>query len=97
MSVGMPVTKSEIDARAGDIARAFQKAFADVLTMKGYLDQTVDADLVALGYTGGEVAILKTAFADLFQLSGIWSGQSNLTSAKDFRTFVRQIWGVGAF
>lgn len=97
MSVGLPVTKQEIDTRAGDTARAFQRAFEDVLTMKGYLDATVEADLVALGYTSNEVAVLKTSFADLTQLEKIWHGLEALPAPKDFTVFVRQLWGVGAF
>lgn len=97
MSVGLPVTKQEIDTRAGDTARAFQRAFEDVITMKGYLDATVDADLVALGYTEQEVAVLKTSFADLTQLANIWRGAEALPAPKDFTVFVRQLWGVGAF
>jgi hypothetical protein len=97
MSVGLPVTKTEIDSRAGDIARTFQRAFEDVATMKVYLDATVEADLVALGYTSDEVATLKTAFADLAELGTIWTGAAALPAAKDFRVFVRRLWGVGAF
>ena len=97
MAVGLAITKNEIDARSGDTARGFQKLFGDVLTMKSYLDQTPNADLEALGYTAQEVAVLKTAFADLFQLTEIWTGNSNLSQPKDFRQFVRQIWGVGSF
>ena len=97
MSVGLPVTKTEIDARGGDIARAFQKNFEDVYTMQTYLEATPNPDLVALGYTDQEVATLKTAFADLTQLSQIWAGLEALPAPKDFRVFVRQLWGVGAF
>ena len=97
MSVGLPVTKSEIDTRSGDTARAFQTQFQNVATLQSYLEQTPDGDLVALGYTANEVAVLKTAFADLTQLGTIWLGQSDLKTAKDFRTFVRQLWGVGSF
>jgi hypothetical protein len=97
MSVGLPVTKTEIDQRAGDLARSFQRAFDDVAVMKTYLDATVDAELVALGYTSEEVATLKTAFTDLTQLGTIWIGAAALPTAQDFRTFVRRLWGVGAF
>lgn len=97
MAVGLAVTKGEIDARTGDIARGFQRTFEDVLTMQAYLDATPNADLVALGYSDQEVAVIKTAFADLTQLSTIWSGAAALPAPKDFRTFVRQLWGVGAF
>jgi len=97
MSVGLPVTKNEIDSRAGDIARAFQDQFNDVATMQGFLVATPNGDLETLGYTPDEVASLKTAFTDLAQLGTIWTGQAALATAKDFRTFVRRLWGVGAF
>lgn len=97
MSVGLPVTKSEIDSRAGDIARTLQATFNDVVTMKAYLDATPEGDLIALGYTANEVAVLKTSFNDLAQLTRIWHGLEGLTGPKDFTQFVRQLWGVGAF
>ena len=97
MSVGLPVTKTEIDARSGDIARTFQASFENVITMQTYLEATPNPDLVALGYTDNEVAVLKTAFADLSQLARIWTGSEALAAPKDFRAFVRQLWGVGAF
>jgi len=97
MAVGLAVTKGEIDARSGDIARAFQKNFEDVATLQTYLEATPNADLIALGYSDQEVATLKTAFADLAQFGRIWIGGEALPAPKDFRTFVRQLWGVGAF
>jgi len=97
MSVGLVITKSEIDTRAGDIARQFQNTFGDVVTMQQFLTATVNADLEALGYTPDDVATLKTAFADLMQLGEIWTGAQPLPAAKDFRVFVSRLWGVGAF
>ena len=97
MSVGLTISKSEIDARAGDITRGFQKAFGDVATLQAFLTQHPDEDLVALGYQPEEVTVLKSAFNDLAQLAGIWSGNDNLPQPYDFRTFVRQVWGVGSF
>ena len=97
MSVGLPVTKDEIDTRAGDLSRTFQRAFGDVVTMQSFLTATPNADLEALGYSADEVASLKTAFADLQQLGEIWIGNEALAAPKDFRTFVSRLWGVGAF
>jgi hypothetical protein len=97
MSVGIATTKDDIDKRAGDIARLFQANFNDVVVLQGYLEATPDADLIALGYSDQEVATLKTALLDLTQLGQIWTGNAALPTAKDFRTFVRQLWGVGAF
>jgi len=97
MSVGLAVTKDEIDARAGDISRQFQRLFGDVVTLQQYLLATPTETLVALGYSDQDVAVLKTAFTDLTELATIWSGNAALPAAKDFRAFVKQLWGVGAF
>ncbi|HET9258266.1 MAG TPA: hypothetical protein VFO16_24135 [Pseudonocardiaceae bacterium] len=95
MSVGLPVHKSDIDSRAGSICSVLQMQFQAVLSFQGYLDATANADLIAMGYTDQEVATLKTAFADLFLLAQIYTGAVALPAAKDFRTFARQLWGVG--
>lgn len=97
MSVGLAVTKAEIDTRAGDCARSFQRSFAQVVTLKAYLDATPDADLITLGYSQAEVTNLKTAVGELNQLMTIWNGTANLAVAKDFKVFVSRIWGLGAF
>lgn len=97
MPVGLAVTKAEIDSRAGDIARSFQRQFEDVATMQGYLTATAESDLIALGYTADDVASLKTAYNDLAQLARIWAGAEPLAAAKDFRVFVSRLWGIGAF
>lgn len=98
MSVGLPVTKSEIDSRSGDIARAFQRMAGDTTTLKNYLDSATEEVLVELGYTSNEVAVLKTAITDLEQLLvKIGYGEEGLAAPKDFTVFLRQLWGVGAF
>lgn len=97
MAIGLGVTKQELDARMGDIARGFQNLFGDVATMQSYLAQTPNSDLVLLGYSDQEVATYKSAFADLTQLGTIWTGSAALAAPKDFRTFVRLLWGIGAF
>lgn len=97
MPVGYQPSKAEIDGRAGEISRQFQSAFDDVVVLQGFLNRTPDADLVQLGYTIEDVALLKTAFLDLAQLGRIFAGAEALPEAKDFRTFVARLWGVGAF
>ncbi len=96
MSIGIIATKGEIDSRMGQLARDYQKVFRDLAILKAYFDSTTDPTLIALGYTAGEVAILKSAITDLNQLYQISISAANLAVAKDFNTFVRQLWGVGA-
>jgi hypothetical protein len=97
MAVGYTLSKQEIDARAGDIARRFQQTFGDVATLQGFLTAKTEEELVALGYTPDDVATLKTAYNDLSQLGKIWAGAEPLPTAKDFRVFVSRLWGVGSF
>jgi hypothetical protein len=97
MPVGIVVNKSDLDFRTGVIAKNFQQMFQDAVKMNEYLLATPNVDLEALGYNAQEVATLKTAYADLAQLESIWRGASTVTPAKDFRTFVRRLWGFGSF
>lgn len=97
MAIGILVTKGEIDTITGNLARTFQRSFRDVETMKTFLNITTDQELIALGYTAGEVTIIKGSINDLFQLKSIWEGTSNLTVAKNFTSPLRQLWGLGAF
>jgi hypothetical protein len=97
MSVGLPVTKTEVDTRSGDTARSFQAAFENVATMQFFLVSKTDQELIDLGYTAQEVSTLKSAYNDLEFLAQIWAGQAASPALKDFRTFVRLLWGVGAF
>lgn len=96
MSVGLKITKEEIDTRMGQLARDFQGLFADEIILKSFFDSTTDPTLVALGYTAGEVAVLKSAIADIEQLRRISVGEITLVASKDFTIFLKQIWGVGA-
>ena len=98
MSVGLAVTKQEIDQRAGSLALTFQRLAGDTATLKGYLDGATEQALVDLGYTSNDVAVLKTSVTDLEQLLiRIGYGKEALPAPKDFTVFLRQLWGVGAF
>lgn len=95
MPIGILVTKGEIDSRMGQLARDYQKLWRDLAILKTYFDATANGTIEALGYSAAEVAVLKSAIADLNQLYDISRGSANLAVAKDFQSFVRQLWGVG--
>lgn len=96
MSVGLNPSKSEIDTMAGVIARDVQSALNRVRDFQYFLAGKSDADLIASGYLQAEVDVLRSAYADLVQLTAIYTGAGPLAAAKDFRTFVRRIFGMGA-
>jgi hypothetical protein len=98
MSVGLIVTKQELDTKSGEIARTFQRLAGDVTTIKGYLDGTAEQVLLDFGYTANEIAVLKSGISDLAQLVvQIGYGQEGLAAPKDFTVFLRQLWGIGAY
>lgn len=95
MAIGLNPSKAEIDTTCGVVARDLQTALDRVEAFKYWLDAKTDTNLTDMGYTSGEVAILRSAWADAAQLYTIYSGAANLASAKDFRTFLKQVWGLG--
>lgn len=96
MSVGLNPSKTDIDLAAGNLARLVQQVFNQVKELDYFLDAASTEQLVAKGYTAGEVALLKSAVSDLDQLRTIYTGDAALANVKDFRTFARQLWGLGA-
>lgn len=95
MAIGLNPTKAEIDTTCGVVARDLQRALDRVEAFKYWLDTKTDDDLTALGYTSGEIATLRSAWSDAAQLADIYKGELNLALVKDFRTFIRQVWGLG--
>lgn len=96
MAIGIQVTKAVLDQRAGSTAQQLRQVFEQVDAIKEYLDQKTAQNLVdELGYTLQEANVVKSAWADLAQLNQLFQGAGNLPATKDFRTFVRQLWGLG--
>lgn len=96
MSIGLVVTKSDVDQWAGTIARELDEAVTRIEKFKAWLDTKTDADLTLLGYDASEIASLKSAYADAAQFASLFRGTATLTAAKDFSVFLRRVWGFGA-
>lgn len=93
--VGIQIDKNAVNQTAGEICRRLNTVFRDVKSMQFYLAATADADLIALGFTQGEVNIIKSAFTDLNTLATVYEGTATQGTLKDFRAFARQLFGVG--
>lgn len=94
MSVGFSTTKNDIDSRAGGLAVDVRNKLAEVQNFKLRLDAVSDAELSALGYTGTDIARLRSAFVDLDRLAQIYLGLAAQTPAYDFRAFAKFLTGV---
>lgn len=93
--VGLNPAKSEIDTVSGGILRDIHTSLDRAKKFKFWLDSKSDADLIAMGYVQAEVDNMKSAYADADQLSTLYAGSATLGVAKDFRTFMRRLWGLG--
>lgn len=94
MAVGYQVTRAAIDQRAGSTVVAVEAALDDARRMKAWLDTQVDADLVTLGYTSGEVAVLKSSFTDLDNLRQTAYGLRAQPTAASAFAFAGRLRGI---
>jgi len=96
MAVGLNVTKQDVDIVAGSIAKDLNITFGRITSFKAWLDSKTDAELITLGYVQADVDALRSAYGDANQLATIFNGTATLGVAKDFRTFLKRVWGLGS-
>jgi hypothetical protein len=101
MSVGFPSTKGDFDSRAGMLATALRQDLFNCSAFCALLQGApwaTDANMIALGYTAGEVTLLKAAFTDTGgtgnSLYRIANGQAFVGSANNFLFNMNQLCGV---
>lgn len=92
--VGFPTDKNTLDARAGNIAIQVRDSLDAASRLKAWLDTKTEADLVALGYTSAEVAVLKSAFTDLSALRSVATAGQTVPTANNFLFWSAQLCGV---
>jgi hypothetical protein len=95
MSAGTQPSKADIDSAITSIGTGLNNAIVKATRFKFWLDGIADAELTTLGYNAADIANLRSTIADLGQLSNIYEGLATLAVVKDFRTFLRRVWGFG--
>lgn len=95
MAVGLTPTKSDVNIGSGTLAQSLNIAFTNIQQYKAWLDTQTDQNLIDLGFVQADVNVLRSAIGDLDQLRNIYQGGATLGSAKDFRTFSKQLWRFG--
>lgn len=92
---GIAVNKDQVNSLAGQLALEVKDVLDRVLVFQEWLAAKTTADLVALGFQDADVAIIKSGIADAAQLAEIFYGREALADAKDFRAFLKQLYGIG--
>jgi hypothetical protein len=96
MTVGRtPPDKNTLDSQIAGFLIQTNTALSNVATLKAFLDSQSDANLIAIGYSQGEVNTLRSAYTDAMALHDVWIGAAALTPARDLRTFAKLVWGTG--
>lgn len=86
----------EVQGRLGELASALNQALENVQHGVNFLAANDDARLLALyGISGGDAALLRSAFVDMNQLRAVYEGETTVLAEKNFRTFIGQIYGLG--
>lgn len=95
MSVGIQPTKQDLDNSMGTLAKDIKINLRRAKEFKQYFDAKSDLEIMALGYTQGEVNIIRGTFTDLNKLNDIFEGTVAHTPAADLRLWAKQVWGAG--
>lgn len=96
MSAGYQPTTTDVNNTLGRMHVALRQAFADLVTFKVWLDAQSDTVLKTAPFTfvQADVDLMRSALADDIQLNNIRLGTANLTVAKDFTAFAKQLTGI---
>lgn len=93
MAVGYPWTKQSVDARAGHLVLTLRESLNGIQRLHEQLAGKTTQDLVEMGWTEEEVAVLKSAFVDLDRLARVAAGEETQAQPSDFWWFARHIVG----
>lgn len=94
MAVGIPVAKADVDNRAGGLAIQLRNDLYACTQFKAWLDSVNDAYLTGLGYSAGDITILRGSFVDLTKLHNIAHALDTQSAASDFFFNARNLLGV---
>ena len=101
MTVGRPLTKVDIDARAEAVVEQLWGALNNANELALELANTTiipsDTTLINLGYSQAEVTLLRQAINDLGSSNGLWGvahNQKTVTATNNFFFSAQQLTGV---
>lgn len=95
-TAGLTYSQAGFSQKVGDVALQLQEAFDAVRNIKAYLAQYSGTQLDTMyGYDAGQGVIVKSAFDDADLLRTIYEGTATQGTTKDFRAFLKQIYGLG--
>lgn len=84
MSVGNPLTKSVIDSRLAFLTVTTRDTLEDWVIFKAQMDSLQDSDLTGLGYSSGDVTVIRGLATAMAKLRNVAHGQDTQSPASDY-------------
>jgi hypothetical protein len=93
---GSPVNRSTTDITSGQLSQQIQVWCLNVTNFNAWLSAQTEDVLEAppFDYSAENVALLKSAVADMVTLTELFLGTVELSPARDLSVFVKQLAGV---
>ncbi len=95
MSIGIIVSKTDLDNVIGNKARDFWALYASAKALSARLKLFADSDLTAIGYSAADVAAIHAFEQVADTLCGLFDGTATLPTATNFLQQVSGIIGTG--
>lgn len=98
MSIGVEITKPDLDAMMTGLAGQLNEAFMKWKQVREFRDRVGIEGLQAMGYDAtpnGDADQMFGIIGDLDQLRAIYQGEVNLTSPKNFQSQAARLYGFG--
>lgn len=86
-NTGYPVTKTDLDNTMGRLVVSLRNDLIAVASLKTQLDDSTllnDTNLALLGYTSGDITLIRASFTDLTKLWDISRAAATQSPANDF-------------
>jgi hypothetical protein len=92
---GISISREEINNVVGNLSLDIKEALDRAVALHEYLAGKTTEDLTSLGFAETDVATIKSAMADAAQLADVYYGRAPIATAKDFRVFMKRLYGIG--
>lgn len=97
---GVRLSKDQVNDRIGQALLDVNVALNKVQALKGDFlhlsDEELGEGVGGLGFTAGEITLIRGAFDDMDDLFKIYRGAMTLPAERNFRARARKLWGLGS-
>ena len=97
MAAGIILGPNDVNGQFGGVFRDLNSVMSRIVELYNWFQQTGTAGLEAAPYSFSttDANDIASAINDAYQLYQLFTNAGTLTTSKDFRTFMKLLWGFG--